>query len=170
MDHIFNSYVGDSPYFQGDYVNLSILKISLGLKYFLLAFLNGPLINFFQILLKANFFLNPIGRFFLITKDNSNLILKQLFLICPIDLCLYFGPDIQQLKSIFHRNFIIVRTTEHQKLCKMEKVFGLGCSFVNSTLFVHINELFYTYLFVEFLVELPDHTIDLCIAHLYTHF
>jgi hypothetical protein len=126
----------------------SILEISLGLEYLLLSLFNGPLINLLEILLKADFLLNPIGRLLLIAKNNLNLILKQLFLIRLIGLGLNLGPNIQQFESILDGDFIVVGTAEHEELSEVEEVFGLGGGFVDGALFVHVYELFYADLFV----------------------
>lgn len=52
----------------------------------------------------------------------------------------------------------------------MKEIFRLCSCLVNCTFFIHIGELLVWYFFVEFLIELPNHPVDLSVCHLNVHF
>lgn len=52
----------------------------------------------------------------------------------------------------------------------MKEIFGLCSCLVDCTFFIHIGKLLVRYFFVKFLIEFPNHSVDLSVCHLNVHF
>lgn len=139
-----------------------VTQLGFYFLYLLLPFLYSFLIDFLQIFMKSNLFLDSIIiTLIILSKNNFNRVFKNI-LNRSFSLIRFFqSPDIQQLKCVLNSNFIPIRLTIHQKLRKMKQFLRLGCSFVHHTFFIHFLKFLKRYLFIKILIKFPYHSINL---------